>query len=143
MLELVGVPMRPLTPFERTTSKLETEEDVVIEPGRNRIEMLGSLRASKTCTRCHSVPEGTLLERSPTSSPASRPQPSRAPSRSSDSSQQATRGIVAAVQQPLQREKDGQHESFDGEERGRLLPRLADVGQTEGDEGQGVGNLKT
>lgn len=62
MVELVGVPMRPLTPFERDNlSKLETEEDVVIEPGRNRIEMLGSLRASKTCTACHSVPEGTLL----------------------------------------------------------------------------------
>ncbi|AMV16830.1 hypothetical protein [Planctomyces sp. SH-PL14] len=62
MVELVGVPTRSLTPFESDSlPKLATQEDVVIEPGQNRIEMLGSLRASKTCTACHSVPEGTLL----------------------------------------------------------------------------------
>jgi hypothetical protein len=62
MVELVGVPTRSLTPFESDNlPKLATQEDVVIEPGQNRIEMLGSLRASKTCTACHSVPEGTLL----------------------------------------------------------------------------------
>jgi hypothetical protein len=53
---------RGLNKFETAALKrLRTQEDVVIDEAPNRICMLGSLRASKACIRCHDVQRGELL----------------------------------------------------------------------------------
>lgn len=55
-------PIRPLDGFE--TSALERllgGETVVAEESRNRIRMLGGLRAGARCTQCHTVEHGHLL----------------------------------------------------------------------------------
>lgn len=62
MDELRAAPTRPLEEFERTSlERLKSDEDVVIEDRLDRIRMVGSLRASKTCLECHSVRRGELL----------------------------------------------------------------------------------
>jgi hypothetical protein len=62
MERLAAVPTRALTDFEQAALlQLVTERDVVTEDGPHRIQMLGSLRASKACQQCHEVPMGTLL----------------------------------------------------------------------------------
>lgn len=48
--------------FERSAlQQLRDGEDVVTNASLNRIEMLGSLRATKQCQQCHDVESGTLL----------------------------------------------------------------------------------
>jgi hypothetical protein len=62
MDELKNAPTRRLTPFEsQALPRLRREKDLVIEDGRNRIHMLGALRAGKTCLECHGVRRGELL----------------------------------------------------------------------------------
>lgn len=66
MEELRDAPTRALNEFERTAlEKLRADEDVVTDdsPERDldRVRMLGSLRAAKSCLRCHSVDRGKLL----------------------------------------------------------------------------------
>ena len=53
---------RELGGFEADAlDKLSAGEDVVTQASRNRIEMLGALRASKNCLECHDVKHGQLL----------------------------------------------------------------------------------
>lgn len=53
---------RALDDFETANlSKLVSEQDIVIEESPERIRMLGSLRASRSCLDCHEVQLGTLL----------------------------------------------------------------------------------
>jgi hypothetical protein len=62
MDKLVDVAHRPLNNFEKTAlPKLVTQEDIVINQQPNRIEMLGALRAGKTCLECHEGERGKLL----------------------------------------------------------------------------------
>jgi hypothetical protein len=62
MEELQQAETRPLNEFEDLgLQRLIDGEDVVIRSTLNRIEMLGSLRASKECLQCHSVKSGALL----------------------------------------------------------------------------------
>lgn len=62
MNELVNVPTRSLTDFEKSAlKKLRAEQDVVIDERVNRIRMVGSIRASNDCLKCHSVSRGDLL----------------------------------------------------------------------------------
>lgn len=56
------VPTRPLNAFEtRSLKRLLDGETIVAEENRNRITMLGGLRAARQCLQCHSVDEGHLL----------------------------------------------------------------------------------
>ena len=62
MDELRDASTRPLDPFEqRSLASLRSDEDVMIDETPDRIQMLGSLRASKSCLECHSVRRGDLL----------------------------------------------------------------------------------
>jgi hypothetical protein len=62
MEELSSKKTRSLTGFEAAALKrLVDGEDLDTASTPNRIEMLGSLRASKQCAECHQVPHGTLL----------------------------------------------------------------------------------
>lgn len=62
MDKLTTVKTRPLDAFEsESLPRLRTQKDVVVKSHLNRIQMLGSLRAGKTCVQCHSVARGTLL----------------------------------------------------------------------------------
>jgi len=62
MDELQDAPTRPLDPFEQQAiNRLRADEDVMVEDAADRIRMIGSLRASKTCLECHSVRRGDLL----------------------------------------------------------------------------------
>ena len=62
MDELTNAPTRPLDEMERAAlPQLRRERDVVIEHETNVIQMLGSIRANKTCLKCHSVKRGALL----------------------------------------------------------------------------------
>ncbi|HVX60337.1 MAG TPA: hypothetical protein VHC19_07045 [Pirellulales bacterium] len=62
MDELEHAPTRPLDAFEQNAlERLRSEEDLVIDQATNRIRMVGSLRAAKDCTQCHSVRRGELL----------------------------------------------------------------------------------
>ncbi len=62
MDKLEAAPTRPLNPFERSALKqLYEGEDVITRASLNRIEMIGSLRATKQCQQCHDVKSGTLL----------------------------------------------------------------------------------
>ncbi|MCA9068700.1 MAG: hypothetical protein KDA84_07245 [Planctomycetaceae bacterium] len=62
MDKLLTVPTRALNPFEQSALKRLLEgEDVVMNGSLNKIEMIGSLRATKQCQQCHDVKTGTLL----------------------------------------------------------------------------------
>ena len=62
MDELRDAPTRPLDPFEqRSLDSLSSDEDVMIDETPDRIRMIGSLRAGKSCLECHSVHRGDLL----------------------------------------------------------------------------------
>lgn len=62
MEELDNVQTRELNEFESAALKrLRGGEDVISRATTNRIEMLGSLRATKRCLECHSVRRGHLL----------------------------------------------------------------------------------
>lgn len=53
---------RPLNPFEASAlEKLRRQEDLVVEESANRVQMVGSLRATNQCTACHEVQRGELL----------------------------------------------------------------------------------
>ena len=79
MDELEDAPTRPLDAFERNAlERLRSREDLVIDEAADRIRMLGSLRAAKDCTQCHSVRRGELLgalsyELTPASPPPKKP----------------------------------------------------------------------
>jgi hypothetical protein len=62
MDELADAPTRTLDEFEATAlEELRAYEDVVIRENANRIRMVGSLRAGRTCIECHTVQRGELL----------------------------------------------------------------------------------
>jgi hypothetical protein len=62
MDKLKDVPTRPLSRFESTSlERIWSENDLVVEESPQRIRMLGSLRAGKSCQACHSVRRGELL----------------------------------------------------------------------------------
>src|SRR5580704_13498469 len=62
MDELREAKTRPLDAFEKTAlAALRRGEDIEIEPGDERIRMLGSIRALTKCTGCHNADEGDLL----------------------------------------------------------------------------------
>ncbi len=62
MDKLDSVKTRPLNGFERSAlDQLRNGEDVVTQASMNRIEMVGSLRATKECRQCHTVKHGALL----------------------------------------------------------------------------------
>ena len=62
MDELRDAPTRPLDEFERRAlDRLRLDEDLLIDDTANRIRMVGSLRAAKSCLDCHSVQRGDLL----------------------------------------------------------------------------------
>ena len=62
MQELVKAKTRPLDKFEADAlQKLRDGEQIVVASQTNRIQMLGSLRATKRCLDCHSVQHGELL----------------------------------------------------------------------------------
>ncbi len=62
MDELRDAPTRPLDDFERQSIvRLRADEDVAIDEAVERIRMVGSLRAAKSCLECHSVRRGELL----------------------------------------------------------------------------------
>lgn len=62
MNELQQVTTRDLNEFEsQSLSSLVAGEEVSIESHMNRIQMLGAIRATKSCVACHIVSEGRLL----------------------------------------------------------------------------------
>lgn len=62
MDKLDDAPVRDLGDFEADAlAKLQAGEEVVTRASLNRIEMLGALRASKSCLECHNVERGQLL----------------------------------------------------------------------------------
>jgi hypothetical protein len=62
MQDLKTTPVRDLSAFEaKALKQLQAGEDVVTEATTNRIQMLGSLRASKQCVKCHQAERGELL----------------------------------------------------------------------------------
>jgi hypothetical protein len=62
MDKIENTPVRDLGEFETgALAKLQAGEDVVTRASLNRIEMLGALRAAKSCLECHSVERGQLL----------------------------------------------------------------------------------
>ncbi len=62
MDKMDDTPVRDLGEFETgALAKLKAGEDVVTRASLNRIEMLGALRASKSCLQCHNVERGQLL----------------------------------------------------------------------------------
>lgn len=62
MDKLADVSTRALTSFEQTAlPQLTKQRDTVVNQSHNRIEMLGALRAGKTCLECHEAPRGKLL----------------------------------------------------------------------------------
>ena len=62
MEDLRDAKVRSLNDFETPSlKKLIDGEDVVVSASLNRIQMLGSLRATKECQQCHSVERGALL----------------------------------------------------------------------------------
>ncbi len=53
---------RKLTPFELNAfEKVESQQDIVISRTKDGIQMVGSVRAGKSCIQCHSVAYGELL----------------------------------------------------------------------------------
>jgi hypothetical protein len=62
MDELSSERTRELSKFEADSlAKLHAGEELLVSASANRIEMFGALRAAKSCTQCHQVPQGTLL----------------------------------------------------------------------------------
>jgi hypothetical protein len=62
MEQLVNTPQRALNDFEKTAlPQLRTQEDLVVNQQPSRIEMLGAVRAGKTCLECHHGDRGKLL----------------------------------------------------------------------------------
>ena len=62
MEKLANVETRPLHPFEKASlPRLEFDEDLVIAARTNEIRLMGSIRASASCLKCHEVETGTLL----------------------------------------------------------------------------------
>ncbi len=62
MDQIAATPHRPLNDFETVAlPKLIAQEDVVVDQTSERIQMLGSLRAAKTCMECHEAQHGKLL----------------------------------------------------------------------------------
>lgn len=62
MDELRDVPTRPVTAFEGAAlARLRRVEDLVTEDAGNQLKMLGAIRASETCLKCHRVRRGELL----------------------------------------------------------------------------------
>ncbi len=62
MDKLANVETRSLNGFEAHSIKqLEFDEDFVIAAKTNEIRLLGSIRASESCLKCHSVERGALL----------------------------------------------------------------------------------
>jgi len=62
MDQLTDVPTRALNTFEATAlPQLTTQEDIVVKYQPGQIEMLGALRAGKTCLECHRGERGKLL----------------------------------------------------------------------------------
>jgi len=62
MDELRDAPTRPLDSFEQQAiDQIRSDADFMIDDTADRIRMVGSLRASKTCLKCHSVQRGALL----------------------------------------------------------------------------------
>jgi hypothetical protein len=62
MDKLADVPTRSLSSFEeKSLPQLVAQKDVVTDQQPNHIQMLGSLRAGKTCLECHSGERGKLL----------------------------------------------------------------------------------
>ena len=62
MEDLGQAKTRPLNPFEQSGLQQIIEgEDVVTRSSLNRVEMVGSLRASNECLECHEVQRGALL----------------------------------------------------------------------------------
>ncbi len=62
MDELRDVPTRALTAFEgKSLVRLRRDENLVTEDAGNLLHMLGAVRASETCMKCHSVRRGELL----------------------------------------------------------------------------------
>ena len=62
MDQLADVPHRPLNDFEKAAlPKLVSQQEVVVDHQPQRIQMLGAVRAGKTCLECHDGPRGKLL----------------------------------------------------------------------------------
>jgi hypothetical protein len=62
MDELTSHRTRELSTFEADSlAKLNAGDDLAVSAKANRIEMLGALRAGKSCRQCHEVPQGTIL----------------------------------------------------------------------------------
>jgi hypothetical protein len=62
MDELAAAPTRPLDDFETDALRqLRQGEELVVDEQADELRMLGSLRAAKQCTECHSVARGDLL----------------------------------------------------------------------------------
>ena len=62
MDELLDAPVRDLNDFEATAlARLRSQEDLVIDDRRDRIRMVGSLRAGNDCLQCHQASRGELL----------------------------------------------------------------------------------
>ena len=62
MQALPDAELRELDEFEQASLKsLHNGEDLCVQGRENQVRMLGSLRASKRCLRCHSVERGALL----------------------------------------------------------------------------------
>jgi hypothetical protein len=62
MDELTEATTRPLDEFENgALEQLRSGEELVIDDHADDLRMLGSIRAAKQCTECHSVNRGALL----------------------------------------------------------------------------------
>lgn len=62
MKKLRTAPIRPLDDLEKKMLvELERGEDLQLLISKDRIRMLGSIRAGKQCVRCHNVERGDLL----------------------------------------------------------------------------------
>jgi hypothetical protein len=62
MDELAEAPARPLDGFETDAlAQLRSGDEIVVKEEADEVRMLGSLRAAKQCTECHSVNRGDLL----------------------------------------------------------------------------------
>jgi hypothetical protein len=59
---LRDVPLRPLDDFERDSlRRLWFGDDLVVDQQRDRLRLLGAIRAGKQCLSCHDAQRGDLL----------------------------------------------------------------------------------
>jgi hypothetical protein len=99
MDQIATVPHRPLNEFEfAALPKLAAQEDVVVDQKTDHIQMLGALRASKTCLECHQGQRGKLLgafsyELIPIADPNEKP--------TEDSQQESDANATSSVQVPF------------------------------------------